>query len=244
MPDVLLPAARAPLPVYLALPDGEGPWPAVVVVHDATGMSRDLRHQCDWLAGEGFLAAAPDLFRGRTVVGCLPRVLHDLTTGRGRTFEDVERVRAWLGERTDCTGRFGVAGFCMGGGYALALAPGGRFDACSSSYGGCPDDPLVALRGACPVVGSYGGADRTPLGAGAAERLEQALTELGVDHDVRIYPGAGHGFMNDHDPADVRGLLALATRWSGTVFDPVATADARQRIVRFFREHLGGVPVR
>ena len=60
--DVHIPAAQGPLPVYVAAPPGNGPWPGVVLVHDFTGMSQDLRHQTEWLAGAGFLAAAPDLF--------------------------------------------------------------------------------------------------------------------------------------------------------------------------------------
>ena len=99
----------------------------------------------------------------------------------------------------------------MGGGYALALAPDRGFSASSVNYGGCPKDAETFLASACPIVGSYGGKDHTPLGRRAAVRLEQALTGLGVDHDVKIYPDAGHGFMNDHDPADQTLLLvALA----------------------------------
>jgi carboxymethylenebutenolidase len=106
------------------------------------------------------------------------------------------------------------------------------------NYGGCPEDPLDALAGACPIVGSYGGKDRSPLGCKAAERLEAALTTLGVDHDVKIYPEAGHGFMNDHDQSDLTTLLVVLGKVSGTRFSEPATKDARRRIVAFFRRHL------
>lgn len=68
--------------------------------------------------------------------------------------------------------------------------------------------------------------------------LDRILTDLGIDHDVKIYPGVGHGFMNDHDPADVTPLLRLLSRVSGTRYDAGATADARRRIVSFFDRYL------
>jgi len=65
-------------------------------------------------------------------------------------------------------------------------------------------------------------ADRSPLGRRAGQRLDRLLTELEVPHDVKIYPGAGHGFMNDHDPADATLLLRFLARISGTKYDDEA----------------------
>jgi carboxymethylenebutenolidase len=106
------------------------------------------------------------------------------------------------------------------------------------NYGGCPKDAESALQGACPIVGSYGGKDRSPLGRRAAVRLERALTTIGVDHDVKVYPDAGHGFMNDHDPADQTPLLVVLAKLSGTRFHEPSAQDARRRIVSFFDTHL------
>lgn len=126
----------------------------------------------------------------------------------------------------------------MGGGYALALAPNRGFSASSVNYGGCPSDAQEWLPGACPIVGSFGGADGSPLGRRAGQRLGRLLTELEIPHDVKIYPGVGHGFMNDHDPADVTLLLRFLARVSGTKFDDEATRHARRRITAFFNTHL------
>lgn len=126
----------------------------------------------------------------------------------------------------------------MGGGYALALAADSRYTASSVNYGGCPSDAAEWLPGSCPIVGSYGGADNSPLGARAGRRLSHVLTDLEIPHDVTIYPGVGHGFMNDHDPEDQTRLLTFLARISGTEYDDSATQDARSRITQFFNRYL------
>ena len=226
------------MPTYVAAPAAAGLWPGVVVVHDFAGMSHDLRNQADWLAGEGYLAAAPDLYYWGSRLRCLWTIMREIAAGQGRTFDDIDGVRGWLARHDLCTGKIGVIGFCMGGAYAVALAPGHGYAAASVNYGGCPKEAEQALAGACPIVGSYGGKDRSPMGRSAAPRLEKALTALGVDHDVKVYPGAGHGFLNDPDPADATPLLVFLAKISGTRYHEPSARDARRRIAAFFGKHL------
>ncbi len=233
MPELSYQASSAELGAYLAVPTGAGPWPGVVVIQDALGLSDDIREQADHLAAAGYLAFAPDLYSGRGV-RCVLATLQASRSGRGEAYEDIEAARRWLDAREDCTGRVGIIGFCMGGGFALLSAPRYQFAAASVNYGEVPRDTVERLRGACPIVASYGGKDVTLRGRAA--RLEQALTELGVPHDVKEYAEAGHSFLNRINAGPVLGTVVHLARFD---HHHPSAEDAWRRILTFFGEHLG-----
>ncbi|MHB8451597.1 MAG: dienelactone hydrolase family protein [Mycobacteriales bacterium] len=218
---------------YLATPGGEGPWPGLVMVHEIFGLDAMVHSHADRLARAGYLTLAVDLFSAGGARRCLVSTMRSMTAGRGRAFTDIETARQWLRASPKCTGKVGVIGFCMGGGFALLAANRG-FDAASPNYGQLPRDIENALAGACPVVASYGGRDRSLKNAAA--KLEKTLTDLGIAHDVKEYPRAGHAFLNEAEtgPRPLRPLLRVA----GIGPDPEAAADAWQRIEAFFAQHL------
>lgn len=226
-----------PMPLYVAVPRHAGPWPGVIVLHDALGMTSDLRHQADWLAEAGYLAAAPDLYhRHARRIRCMVGVIGDIARRRGAAFADVEVTRRWLLARDDCTGRIGTIGFCMGGGFALLLAAGGDYDVAAVNYGAVPKDAMQLLGEACPIVGSFGRKDHGL--ARAPERLEAALRTHRIAHDVTIYPDAGHSFLNDHDPDEVPRWAMVMGALSPSEYHQPSALDARRRILAFLDTHL------
>lgn len=235
MPDMIYQAApERELGAYLAVPRGEGPWPGVVVVMDALGLSDDIRLAADRLATAGFLAFAPDLYSGRGI-RCVVATLSASRSGRGESYENIEAARRWLGAHENCTGKIGIIGFCMGGSFALLLAARDGFSAASVNYGDVPADAAQRLAGACPIVASYGARDRGLRGR--AERLENALQALGIPHDVKEYPDAGHSFMNRINTGPGLGQLV---KFIGMNYRHESAEDSWRRIFDFFDTHLRG----
>jgi carboxymethylenebutenolidase len=225
-------------PGYLARParkNADGPaesFPGVVVVHDVFGMTPDLRRQADRLAVGGYIALAPDFWHGKAWPTCIRSAFRQVMAGSGPVFEEIDAAAAWLAGLDACTGKVGVVGFCMGGGFALMCAPRPAFSAVSVNYGPVSKNASALLAGACPVVASYAGKDRgtkTQL-----PRLEKALADQNVPNDVKVYPKATHAFMNEHD-----GSNGVVAKVMGMRYDPDDASDSWRRIFAFFGEHLG-----
>jgi carboxymethylenebutenolidase len=126
-----------------------------------------------------------------------------------RPLSELESTRAWLAQQQRCTGTTGVIGFCMGGGMALMLAPRRGFSAASVP-----------------------GVRKVP------DRLVPVLTAAGIDHDIKVYPDAGHGFLNDHDPAELPFWVKVLAKVTAASYHEPSARDARHRIVGFLRTHL------
>jgi carboxymethylenebutenolidase len=234
--DVTFPASTGrPMRAALALPAAPGRRPSIIVIHEIFGLNDDIRRIAGRIADLGWVALAPDLYdiAGPRVV-CVVRTMLALRQGDGAAFADLEAARAWLAARPEVdAARTGVVGFCMGGGFALLYAVRAPLGAAAVFYG---DVPRTAdgLRGVCPVMAGYGGRDR--VFAAQGERLARHLETLGIPHDVRVYPDAGHSYMSHHT-----GVMATLGAWGPMKmgFDARAEADSWARLEAFFRTHLG-----
>jgi carboxymethylenebutenolidase len=218
---------------YLASPSGAGPWPGVVMIHEVFGLDDVMRAHADRLAALGYLTLAVDLFSAGGTTRCLVATMSAMIRGHGRAFADILAARDYLAKSPNCTGRIGIIGFCMGGGFALLGASDG-YDAAAVNYGQLPRDLDAALDGACPIVASYG--RRDPSLRGAAARLDAALDKAGIVHDVKEYLNASHAFLN-HTEAGPRVLRPLL-RVAGIGPEPESAEDAWRRIATFFASHL------
>ncbi|SCX04833.1 dienelactone hydrolase family protein [Candidatus Aquiluna sp. UB-MaderosW2red] len=217
----------------LAIPEGPGPFPSVVMVHEVFGVDKVMRAQIERLAGAGYVVLMPDLFSRGGLRKCLTATFKSLASGSGQAFEDIQAAKDLVLGMDETTDQVGVIGFCMGGGFALLHANKG-YGASVSNYGMLPKDLDAALLGACPILGNYGGRDGQLKGA--TKKLKQAANNQGVVNDIKEYPSAGHAFMN---PEQAGGpVFGTILRISGARPEPEAAKDAWLRIEDFFAEHL------
>jgi carboxymethylenebutenolidase len=211
------------LEAYLSRPEGEGPFPGIVVIHEAFGLNDNIKDITQRFAEEGYVALAVDLFANRNRAVCMARIIGGMLRGSPDRFgvPDLKAALSVLAEQPSVdAARLGAIGFCMGGGFAIAWAcTDDRLKAVAPYYGVNPR-PLSAVSRSCPVVGSYPEKDFT---ARSARKLEAELERHGVPHDVKIYAGARHAFFNDRSRA----------------YDPGASEDSWRRTLAFFKEHIG-----
>ena len=207
---------------YLTLPDGAGPFPGVVVIHEAFGLNDNIRDIRGRFSREGYAALGVDLFEGRNRVTCIARMFVGAMGGNLDHY-GVPALKAAFGRlaghpQVDAA-RIGAIGFCLGGSIVLTWAcTDDRLTAIAPFYGAAPK-PREAIRRLCPVVGSWPGKDFTTKAAGV---LETELTAAGVPHDLKVYTSAKHSFFND--------------QWRN--YEPVAASDSWQRVLAFFAEYV------
>jgi carboxymethylenebutenolidase len=190
---------------YLAVPEGAGPFPAVILIHQWNGLVDRVRQMADAMAAEGYIALAADLYSGRT--GSSPEentaLVNEVDANPEAMIANLNSAVEFLRSRRDVTGRIGAMGWCFGGGIALSFGLDGvNHDATAIFYGRLLDDPAKLRTLKHEVYGTFAALD-TGIPPEAVERFVTALREAGVPNDVHVYDDVNHGFwLNaDEDPA-------------------------------------------
>ncbi len=213
---------------YLAVPEGDGPFPALIIIHEWNGLVDRVRQVADDFAAEGYVTLAADLYGGRT--GANPDENMALV---GETMADMPAVvanldaaAAFLRARPDVTGRIGAMGWCFGGGIALSFGlDGENHEATAIFYGRLVDDPEVLARMDHEVYGTFARLDEG-IPPAQVEAFEAALRAAGIENDVHIYDDVNHGFWL-HVDQDVEGRGPAAL-------------DAWERLKAYLARTLGG----
>ena len=210
---------------YLVTPVGEGPFPAVLVIHENRGLNPYIEDVARRFGVAGFVALAPD---GLSPVGGYPGnddAGRELQKGLDQSELETDMLNSarFLIEHEASNGKLGATGFCWGGGTVnwLATEMGDDLAAGVPFYGAAPDADAVANISAPLLI--QNASDDERINAMWPE-FEEALKANGVDYEYVLHEGTRHGFHNDSTPR----------------FDPEAAAEAEERMVAFFREHLAG----
>jgi carboxymethylenebutenolidase len=210
---------------YLSGPPGGGKHPALIVVHEWWGVNDWVRGKADKFAADGYVALAVDLYRGKSA-GTDPDVAHQLMRGlpEDRAARDLDAAFRYLAARPDVdASRIGSIGWCMGGGYTLQVAiDHPTLAACVDDYGRLVTDPKTIARIRTPILGNFG-ADDQGIPPSAVQAFEKDARAAGKSVDMKIYPGAGHGFASNPDPK---------------VYKPDAAKDADARTDVFLAKEL------
>jgi dienelactone hydrolase len=219
------------MPCHLARPAAPGRFPAVIVVMESFGLNGHIRAVVDRIAGEGYVALAPDLYYrfGSPVIPYdeVPRSIEWMRKLEpARVMADIGVAIACLKGRREVRGdRVGIVGFCMGGTVAFRTAADYARDIVTavSFYGGgsLADDPEVLRRIGVPLLALWGEQDELiPLDR--VQRIEETLRRVGTTYTSVVYPGAGHGFFCDERVS----------------YNPAAAVDAWSRLMRWLSNDL------
>jgi carboxymethylenebutenolidase len=213
---------------YLAVPSGNGPFPALILIHEWNGVVDRVRQVADLFAARGYVTLVADLYQGR--IGSTQQenvaLMNEARAHPDQVIANLDAAQKFLRARPDVSGKIGVMGWCFGGGIALSYALGGaEHEATAIFYGSLVTDPAQLRRIHHPIYGTFAGQDRGIPPTQVAQ-FRAVLDSIGIKNDIHVYDPVQHGFWLwvDRDPAT----------------STAPAADAWQRLERFLRETLGG----
>ena len=206
----------------LYAPDGKGPFPGIIVIHEWWGLNDWVKEQASKLADQGYVTLAIDLYRGK--VATTPNEAHEFMGGvpQDRAGRDLQAAFTYLQSQPNVKkDRVGAIGWCMGGGYALHLAldqPKLAADVINygvADYASLAKDQSALKKISSPILGIFGQQDRG-IPADEVKNFAEQLDKLGKKADITVYPDAGHAFENPNNKDGYRPQDA-ADAWNKTV---------------------------
>jgi len=207
--------------VWIEYPERRTRAPVVLVIHENGGLSTWARGVADQLAAAGFIAIAPDLLTmsGATRTADTVSAQDAMAVIRSLNSASIQRqldaVAAYGMSLPSAARRYGIVGFCWGGGISFTHATRGPLlRAAVVFYGVSPQsDILRAIR--APVLGLYGSNDaRVDATIAPADSV---LVALGRTYVHNVYEGAGHGFLRQQSGMDGANLAAASQAWPATL---------------------------
>jgi carboxymethylenebutenolidase len=208
----------------LYTPEGRGPYPGVIVIHEWWGLNDWVKEQASKLADQGYAALAVDLYRGK--VATTPEEAHEIMRGvpADRAARDLHAAFEFLQSQGNVKkDRIASIGWCMGGGYSLDVALAEpTLTAAVINYGHLATDPAAIGKIHAAILGNFGGQDKG-IPPDDVQKFEEQLKKDGKKADIKIYPDAGHAFENPNNKSGYRAE---------------DTADAWQRTVKFLEDNL------
>lgn len=181
---------------YLAVPEGEGPFPAVILIHEWNGLVDRIRQTADALAAEGYVALAADLYQGRTGTNREENMalVRETQASPDAVIANLDAAAAFLRTRPDVTGKIATMGWCFGGGVALSYAIGGEnHDGTAIFYGRLVTDPAVLASVDHEIYGTFAALDQG-IPPEQVDEFVEALRAAGIPNDIHIYDDVNHGF--------------------------------------------------
>jgi carboxymethylenebutenolidase len=242
--DITIPSESGAVMAHLALPEGSGKYPCLVLIEEIWGVNEHIKDLANRFAKEGFIVLAPELLPEGLLEQLTPDLMAGLFDPEKRNevqpklraamqpIQQPDYAKATVAKLKACmdyliahaqsNGKVGSLGFCFGGTYSLQLAINDpRLDACVVFYGHAPDPIDQVANIGCPVLDMYGEKDANIVSSMPA--LEAAMKEHGKDFQAICYPGVGHAFFNDTNPR---------------AYDEHSASDAWNKSLSFLHKYL------
>lgn len=210
-------------PGYLARPDMEGKFPAIVAIQEWWGLEDHIKDVAERFAKQGYITLAPDLYHGKIATEPDEARKLAMALDREQAIEEISAAVKYLkGMDSVSPKKIGVVGWCMGGALCLTTSATNTDIGATVVFYGRPLEAKDTANIQAPVLGLYGEADQG-IPISLVQDFERELDNNNILNDIHVYPAAPHAFFNDSRPH---------------IYDDNSAKDAWKRTINWFQKHL------